>query len=134
MKVTLLDETGVELSEVTSHLGRSQDQMLVDWAMRPDALFQYYFDRRKRTVTAVIDAVTWSAVLDTRWQMGARFWFLREVNPVQAPAQASGQARSAPEPAPGDDGEAGRSRAVRAAAAPDARAVAGGPEPRGAPS
>jgi hypothetical protein len=132
MKVTLLDEAGIELSEVTSHLGRSQDQMLVDWAMRPDALFQYYFDRRKRTVTALVGEATWSAVLDTRWQMGARFWFLREFNPLQAPAQAAGQARSAPEPAPGDR-ETRRSRAARAAAAPDALAVAGGLEARGAP-
>jgi hypothetical protein len=133
MKVTLLDEAGVELSEVTSHLGRSHDQMLVDWAMRPHALFQYYFDDRKRTVTAVVGDATWSAVLDTRWQMGARFWFLREFNPVRVPAQAAAQARSGPEPAPGDR-ETRRSHAARAAGAPDALAVAGGPEPRGATS
>jgi hypothetical protein len=134
MKVTLLDETGVELSEVTSHLGRSPDQMLVDWAMRPDALFQYYFDRRKPTVTAVVGEATWSAVLDTRWQMGARFWFLREFNPVQAPAEAAGKAPPFMlEPAPGV-GETVRSRAVSATAALDAPAVARGSEPRGATS
>ncbi len=95
MKVMLLDEQGVELTEITSHLGRSPDQMLVDWATRPDALFQYYFDRGSRTVTAVIDVATWSAVLGTRWQMGARFWFLHKFHPVRAaprgPSAASTQ-------------------------------------------
>ncbi len=41
MKVTLLDEQGVELTEVSSHLGRSSGRLLVDWATRPDALFRY---------------------------------------------------------------------------------------------
>jgi len=58
MQVTLLDETGSSSAEITSHLGRSSGQMLVDWATRPDALFQYYFDRGSRTVTAVIGAAT----------------------------------------------------------------------------
>ncbi|MHB8378092.1 MAG: hypothetical protein ACYDEB_14230 [Dehalococcoidia bacterium] len=84
MKVTLLDEQGVELTKITSHLGRSPGQMLVDWATRPDALFQYYFDRGSRSVTAVIGAAKWSAVLGTRWQMGARRWFLHTFNPVGA--------------------------------------------------
>jgi hypothetical protein len=133
MKITLLDEKGVELSEISSHLGRSSSQMLVDWATRPDALFEYYFDRHRRMVTAVIDAVTWSAVLDTRWQMGARFWFLREFNPVHALAQAAGQARSTLEPAPGAS-DTPHFRAVRAAAALDAPAIARTLEPRGIPS
>lgn len=77
MKVTLLDEQGLVLTEVSSHVGRSPGQMLVDWATRPDALFQYYFDRDGRAVTLVTDAARYSAVLGTRWQMGARFWFLR---------------------------------------------------------
>ncbi len=57
--------------------------MLVDWATRPDALFQYYFDRGGRTVTVVVGAAMWSAVLGTRWQMGARFWFLHTFNPAR---------------------------------------------------
>jgi hypothetical protein len=82
MKVTLLDEHGTELTEVTSHLGRSSGHLLVDWATRPDALFRYYFDRGRRTVTLVSNAVQYSAVLETRWQMGARFWFLHQFNRV----------------------------------------------------
>src|SRR5512141_721993 len=84
MKVTLLDEHGTELTEVTSHLGRSSGHLLVDWATRPDALFQYYFDRGRRTVTLVSNAVRYSALLETRWQMGARFWFLHQFNLVRA--------------------------------------------------
>ncbi len=76
MQVTLLDEQGLVLTEIRSHVGRSPGQMLVDWAIRPDALFRYYFDRGGRTVTLVNQAVRYSAVLGTRWQMGARFWFL----------------------------------------------------------
>jgi hypothetical protein len=39
MKVTLLDAQDLVLTEITSHVGRSPGQMLVDWATRPDALF-----------------------------------------------------------------------------------------------
>ena len=98
MKVTLLDEQGVELTEVSSHLGRSSGRLLVDWATRPDALFRYYFDRGRRTVTLVSNAVQYSAILDTRWQMGARFWFLHQFSLIRSappgllagPAQRSG--------------------------------------------
>jgi hypothetical protein len=83
MKVTLLDEHGMELTEVTSHVGRSPGQLLVDWATRPDALFRYYFDQGRRTVTLVSNAVHYSALLETRWQMGARFWFLHQFNLVR---------------------------------------------------
>ncbi len=84
MKVTLLDEQGLELTEITSHVGRSPNRMLVDWATRPDALFEFYFDRGSRTVTAAIGAAKWSAMLGTRWQMGARFWFLHTFHAVPA--------------------------------------------------
>ncbi len=83
MKVTLLDEHGTELTEVTSHVGRSSGQLLVDWATRPDVLFRYYFDQGRRTVTLVSNAVQYSALLETRWQMGARFWFLHQFNLVR---------------------------------------------------
>lgn len=82
MKITVLDEQGLVLTEITSRVGRSPGHILVDWATRPDALFQYYFDRGSRAVTAVIGAAEWSAVLGTRWQMGARFWFLHTFNPA----------------------------------------------------
>ena len=84
MKVTLLDEQGVQLTEITSHLGRSAGQMLVDWATRPDALFQYYFGGR-RAVSVVTNEQQYSAVLGTRWQMGSRFWFLHEFTREPAP-------------------------------------------------
>ena len=84
MKVTLLDEHGTELTEVNSHLGRAPGRLLVDWATRPDALFRYYFDRGRRTVMLVSNAVQYSALLETRWQMGARFWFLHQFNLVRA--------------------------------------------------
>src|SRR5512141_31585 len=84
MKVTLLDEHGMELTEVTSHVGRSSGQLLVDWATRPDVLFRYYFDQGRRTVTLVSKDVQYSALLETRWQMGARFWFLHQFNLVGA--------------------------------------------------
>jgi hypothetical protein len=83
MKVTLLDDQDLVLTEITSYVGRSPGQMLVDWATRPDALFQYYFDRGGRTVTLVSKGERYSAVLGTRWQMGARFWFLHTFNPVR---------------------------------------------------
>lgn len=83
MQVTLLDEQGVKLTEITSHVGRSSGEMVVDWATRPDALFQYYFGGR-RTVSVVSNEEQYSAVLGTRWQMGARFWFLHEFNRVPA--------------------------------------------------
>ena len=75
MQVTLLDEQGVKLTDATSHIGRSAGTMLVDWVTRPDALFQYYFGGRC-TVSVVSQDAQYSAVLGTRWQMGARFWFL----------------------------------------------------------
>ena len=83
MNVTLLDDQGVKLTDITSHLGRSSDKMLVDWATRPDALFQYYFGGR-RTVSVVSNEEQYSAVLGTRWQMGARFWFLHAFKRVPA--------------------------------------------------
>jgi hypothetical protein len=82
MKATLLAERGVEITEVTSHFGRSPEQMVVDWATRPDALFKYYFDRGRRTVTILNNAECHLATLATRWQMGARFWFLRAFDPI----------------------------------------------------
>jgi len=96
MKVTLLDEHGMELTEVTSHVGRSPGHLLVDWAIRPDALFRYYFDQGRRTVTLVSNAVQYSALLETRWQMGARFWFLHRFNLVRA-APVSWRPNSTPE-------------------------------------
>jgi len=83
MNVTLFDEHGVELTEITSHLGRSSGKMLVDWATRPDALFQYYFGGR-RAVSVVSNEEQYSALLATRWQMGGRFWFLHEFSRVPA--------------------------------------------------
>ncbi len=80
MQATLLDEEGMVLTEITSHAGRSPGQVLVDWATRPDVLFQYYFDRGGSSVTMVRDAEQYSAVLGTRWQMGARFWFLHTLH------------------------------------------------------
>ncbi|MDP9238521.1 MAG: hypothetical protein M3P30_14190 [Chloroflexota bacterium] len=97
MTFTLLDEQGVELTEVTSHLGRSDSHMLFDGATRTDLLFHYYFDRGSRTVTAVIGAAKWSARLGTRWQMGARLWFLHEFLLIDASIEAAGQADSIPE-------------------------------------
>lgn len=90
--MTLLDEQGLVLTEVRSHLSRSQGRMLVDWATRPDALFRYYFDCGGRSVTAVIGAVRWSAVLATRWQMGARFWFLHTFNRLRADSRLPSKA------------------------------------------
>jgi hypothetical protein len=81
MKVTLLDDQGAELTEITSHLGRSAGRMLVDRAVRPDALFQYYFGGR-RTVGVVTSEEQYSASLGTRWQMGGRFWFLHEFSHI----------------------------------------------------
>lgn len=72
MQVTVLDEQGLVLTEIASHVGRP-GQMLVDWATRPDTLFQYYFDRGGSAVTLMHNAARRSAVLGTRWQMGARF-------------------------------------------------------------
>ena len=76
MKLTLLDEQGAELTEITWRFGRVPGRVNVDWATRPDALFRYYFDQGARAVTAVTSGGTWAALLGTRWQMGARFWFL----------------------------------------------------------
>ena len=76
MEITLLDERGEVLTDIASHVGRVPSVIIVDWATRPDALFRYYFDRGRRIVTAVIQGAAWSAVLGTRWRMGARSWFL----------------------------------------------------------
>jgi hypothetical protein len=133
MKVTLLDEQGVQLTEITSHVGRSRGQMLVDWATRPDALFQYYFDRGRRTVSLGNNAERYSAVLGTRWQMGARFWFLHTFHLVRAPAQAAGQTRSTRDSAPVAS-DTRRPDVVRPAADLDAPTVARTSEPRGVPA
>ena len=101
MNVTLLDEQGNELTEITSHLGRSTGQMLIDWATRPDALFEYYFDRGKRAVTAVVGTASWSTVLGTRWQMGTRRWFLHEFRLVQAHSSSTARTRTNPDSPPG---------------------------------
>jgi hypothetical protein len=98
MKVTLLDEHGTELTEVISHVGRSSCHLLVDSATRPDMLFRYYFDQGRRTVTLVSNAVQYSAVLETRWQMGARFWFLHQFSLVRA-APSGGHVSPTPESA-----------------------------------
>ncbi len=132
MKVTLLDEQGVVLTEASSHVGRSPGQMLVDWATRPDALFQYYFDRDGRAVTLVIEAARYSAVLGTRWQMGARFWFLHTFDRVRA---ASPDPRTC---STQDSGlvavsiRSGQTR--RATATPPAPAIARTSEPRSVPA
>ncbi len=81
MKATLLDEGGMELTEITSH--GVAGQMVVDWATRPDSVFQYYFDRGRRLVTVVADGERCTALLGTRWQMGARFWFLHTFRPLE---------------------------------------------------
>ena len=96
MKVTLHDEDGVALTEITSHLGRSSGQMLVDWATRPDALFLYYFDCGRRMVTLTLDEKWHAAVLGTRWQMGSRFWFLDGLRLRNAERRLT-PARSAPD-------------------------------------
>jgi hypothetical protein len=84
MKTMLFDSQGDELTEITSHMGGSSGHVLVDWATRPDALFTYYFDKGHRAVIAVTGVLTSSARLGTRWQMGARFWFLHDVQPLDA--------------------------------------------------
>jgi len=122
MKITVLDEQGLVLTEITARVGRSPGHILVDWATRPDALFQYYFDRGSRAVTAVIGASEWSAVLGTRWQIGARCWFLHVLVPVRAPAVAAARACSTPDSAPGAS-YTRRSRAVRVATDIDALAA-----------
>ena len=118
MNLLLLDEQGQELSEVTSHVGKSPGQLVVDWATRPDALFRHYFDRSSRTVTAVTDAARWSAVLGTRWQMGARRWFLHELSLARPHTEGTGQARALRTTA-GDGGKSNRRRSGRAPAAGD---------------
>jgi hypothetical protein len=105
--------------------------MLVDWATRPDALFQYYFDRGGRTVTVVVGGAMWSAVLGTRWQMGSRFWFLQTFNPVRLTPRG-------PRARPGSDSRLAAARiailyAEHASAALDAPAAARTSEPRGVP-
>jgi hypothetical protein len=47
MQATLLDDQDLVLTEITSHVGRSPGQMLVDWATRPDALFQVLLRPRR---------------------------------------------------------------------------------------
>jgi hypothetical protein len=93
MNLTLLDEHGVELTEISSDVGGSPGQMLVDRATRPDLLFRYYFDRGQRNVTLVREGEHCAATLGTQWQMGARSWFVRELLPGSAPPQLAGQAR-----------------------------------------
>jgi hypothetical protein len=132
MQATLLDDQDLVLTEITSHVGRSPGQMLVDWATRPDALFQYYFDRGGRTVTVVVGGAMWSAVLGTRWQMGARFWFLQTFNPVRAAPRGRG-ARS-PQDSELVATNSQSLRATHASAALDAPAVARTSEPRGVPA
>ena len=127
MQVTLLDEEGLVLTEITSHLGRSPGQMLVDWATRPDVLFQYYFDRGQRAVTAIVGAAKWSAVLGTRWQMGARFWFLHQFLPLRTPARAAKHANSTRNSVPG----VSDTRAVEATSHSGASAAVPNYEPRG---
>ena len=97
MNGTLLDEHGIELTDITSHLGRSSGQMLVDRATRPDALFHYYFGRGQRAVTLVENAERSTGILGTRWQTGTRVWFLHTFGFVSSPAQAVGSACSSPE-------------------------------------
>ena len=123
MNLLLLDEQGQELSEVMSHVGKSPGQLVVDWATRPDALFRHYFDRGSRTVTAVTEAARWSAVLGTRWQMGARRWFLHELSLARPRTEGTGEARVLRTTA-GDAGNAARPRSgrARASAGPRSRA------------
>ena len=128
MKVTLLDEQGVELTEVSSRVGRPPGQMLVDWATRPDVLFKYYFDRGRRTVTMVNNAERYRATLGTRWQMGVRFWFLHMFNPV--PGAPLGP-REASMPGGSDTL---RLPAVRAGSDLDAPTVARASEPLSVPA
>ncbi len=97
MNATLLDEQGTELTHITAHPGASDGLVLVDWATRPDALFRHYFDHGRRAVTLLSDTERYLAMLDTRWQMGSRFWFLRTFSLVSSPAQAVGSACSSPE-------------------------------------
>lgn len=82
MHLMLFDGEGAVLTEVRSHAGRAGGHLLVDWATRPDSLFQYYFDRGGRAVTLVSNDVRCAALLGTRWQMGARFWFLHALHPI----------------------------------------------------
>ncbi len=91
MHITLLDERGCGLSDMTSHFGKP-GQLLMDWAARPDALFQYYFDRDGRVVTVVHGAARYAAILGTRWQMGTRFWYLT----VRTAQKSSGVRRPIP--------------------------------------
>ncbi len=84
MNATLLDEQGTELTHITAHPGASDGLVLVDWAMRPDALFRHYFDRGRRAVTLLSDTERYLAMLGTRWQMGSRFWFLRTFDLVMS--------------------------------------------------
>jgi hypothetical protein len=128
MEATLLDEQGIMLTEVASHLGRS-GQMVVDRASQPGALFSYYFERGGRMVTLVKDAERFSAVLETRWQMGVRFWFLHTFVAIGS-APRSRRGRSARDAAP----MAPSIRSLldkEAHATPVTTRVA---EPRGAPS
>ncbi len=97
MKVTLLDEQGIELTEIMSRLGRSSGQMLVDWALRPGALFHYYFGRGERAVTMVENAEQYACALGTRWQRGSRIWFLHAFDAVISPVQTTEPACFTPE-------------------------------------
>ncbi len=97
MNGTLLDEHGIELTDITSHLGRSSGQMLVDRATRPDALFHYYFGRGQRAVTLVENADRYTGVLGTHWQMGTRVWFVHAFDPAGSLPEAIEPAYSTPE-------------------------------------
>jgi hypothetical protein len=83
-------------------------------------------------VTLVNNAVRYSAVLGTRWQMGARFWFLQTFNPVRVTPRG-------PRARPGSDSRLAAARiailyAEHASAALDAPAAARTSEPGGVPA
>ena len=91
MNVQIVDAQGIELTEITSHLGLVSGAMLVDRATRPDALFHHYFAGGSRTVRVVVSGEEWSAVLRTRWQVGGRRWSLSAFLPVGAATEAAEQ-------------------------------------------
>jgi hypothetical protein len=132
MQVTLLDDQDLVLTEITSHVGRSPGQMLVDWATRPDALFEYYFDRGGRTVTLVSNAARYSATLGTRWKMGSRCWFLHTFNPVRAAPRGRGARSTQNSELVATNSQS--LRATHANAALDAPAAARTSEPGGVPA
>lgn len=84
MPVTLLDGQGEILTEIRSRAATWSGRVLVDWASRPDVLFRYYFDRGGRAVSLLDSTDRYAAFLGTRWQMGARFWFLHKCEAVHS--------------------------------------------------